>query len=97
LSRLIVRIKSRVSADVRQYLPGPDRRKLVDVSHQQQRSAVRQGTQQSPHQRHIDHRGLIDNEQVAVKRRLLIAPESPGSRVGFEETMDGYGFQSGAF
>jgi len=41
--------------DVRQYLPWPDRRQLIDIADKQQRRLLRQGAQQSPHQRHIDH------------------------------------------
>ena len=32
--------------------------------------------QQRVHQRHVDHRGLVDDEQVAVQRVVLLAPEA---------------------
>jgi hypothetical protein len=50
----------------------------------EQRRPIRQGTQQRPHQRHINHRGLVDDQQTAVERRLLRAAERPGARVGLE-------------
>ena len=62
--------------DVGQHLPRPDRRQLIDIADEQQRRLVRQGAQQSPHQRHVDHRRLVDDEQIAVERRLLGAPKS---------------------
>ena len=54
--------------DVGQHLPRPDRGQLVDVADEQQGGAVRQRLQQRPHQRHVDHAGLVDHQQVAVER-----------------------------
>jgi hypothetical protein len=41
--------------DVRQHLPGPDRRQLIDIADEQQSGLVGQSAQQSSHERHIDH------------------------------------------
>ena len=57
--------------------PGPDRWQLIDVAHQQQRGVRRHGAQQRGHQRHVDHRGLVDHDQVAVEGLALVAPEPP--------------------
>ena len=57
--------------DVGQHLPRPDRRQLINVADKQQCRLVRQGSQQSPHQGHVDHRGFVDDKQIAVERRLL--------------------------
>src|SRR6516164_4497180 len=83
--------------DVSQHLPRPDGRQLVDVPHQQQRSSVRQSSQQRPHQRHIDHGCLVDNEQIAVEGILLVTAKTPGPRVGFEEAVDRPRVTAGAF
>src|SRR5215469_205239 len=83
--------------DVSQHLSRPDGRQLVDVPHQQQRSSVWQSSQQRPHQRHIDHGCLVDNEQIAVEGILLVAAKIPGPRVGFEEAVDRPRVTAGAF
>jgi hypothetical protein len=41
-------------------------------------------------------RSLVDYEQIALERRLFGASEGPGPRVGFEEAVDGLGFQARA-
>ena len=70
--------------DVGQYLPRPDRRQLIDIANEQQRRPGRQGAEHSAHQRHVDHRGLVDDQQIAVERRLFVAPKAAGPRIGFE-------------
>ena len=54
--------------DVGEHLPGADRRQLVDVADDQQRRVIRDGLQQRLHERHIDHGGLVDHQQVALER-----------------------------
>jgi hypothetical protein len=83
--------------DVRQHLPRPDRRQLIDIADQEEGSPVRQGAEQRPHQRHVDHRGLVDDQQIAIERRVPAAPEAASPRVGFKQAMDGLRLKSGAF
>ena len=68
--------------------PRPHRRQLIDIANEQQRRPGRQGAEHSAHQRHVDHRGLVDDQQVAVERRLFVAPKAAGPRIGFEQAMD---------
>src|SRR3979490_1939854 len=77
-------------------LARPDRGQLIDIADEHKCGVIRQGTEYRPHQRHIDHRGLVDNEEVAVERRLLIASESTGLWIGFEEPMDRLRLKPGA-
>ena len=79
-----------------EHLPRPDRRQLIDIADEQQRRSLRQRPQHRLHQRHVDHRGLVDDEQIAVERLLLVAPEAAGSRIGLEQPMDGLRLEAGA-
>ena len=79
--------------NIRQHLAGTDRGQLVDVADEQQCGLVRQGPQQSPHQRHVHHRGFVHDQQIAVEWLLLVALEAAGPRVGFEQAMDRLGLE----
>jgi hypothetical protein len=48
--------------DVGQNLPRPHRRQLIDITDEQQRRPLRQGTQDGSHQRHVDHGGFVDRQ-----------------------------------
>ena len=87
---------ARRADDVGEHLAGADGRQLVDVADQDQRRMVGHGLQQSVHQRHIDHRGLVDDEQVAVERVILIAPEAAVLRIDLQQPMDGLRLAAGA-
>jgi hypothetical protein len=78
-----------------QDLPRPDRRQLVDVTYDQERGVIRHGFQQGLHERDIDHGGLIDDQQIALERRLLVALEAEGFRVELEQPVDGLGLHAG--
>lgn len=69
---------------------------MIDIADEQQRGPVRQRTQQSPHQRHVDHRGLVNDEQVTLQRVVLIAPEHAGPWVSLNEAVDGLRFEPSA-
>jgi hypothetical protein len=58
---------------------------------------VRHRLQESVHQRHVDHRGLVDDEQVAFQRVILLAPEAAVYGIGFQEPMDRLRLTAGAF
>ena len=53
--------------DVGQDLPGSDGGELVDVADDEQRRVVRRRLHQRLHQHNVDHRGLVDHEQVAIE------------------------------
>ena len=83
--------------DVSQYLPRPDRWQLIDIADQQQCRSLRQSSQDRPHQRHVDHRGLVDDQQIAVQGLVLIAPEMAGPGIGFEQPVDRLRLKARAF
>ena len=56
---------------------------------------LRHGLEQRIHQRHVDHRGLVDDEQVAVERVLLVAREAAVLRVDLQQAVDGLGLKAG--
>ena len=79
--------------DVRQDLTRSDRRKLVDVSHDQQRGVCWHGLQQRLHQHDVNHGRLVNDQEAAVERVLLIALEPSASRVNLQQTMNGLGLE----
>src|SRR5215471_7585737 len=83
--------------DVHQYLSWPYRRQLIGISDEQQRGSFGQGTGEGPHQRHIDHRGLVDDEQIAVEGCLVSTAKSASPRICFEQSVDGLRFEASAF
>ena len=54
--------------EIAQEIPWADRRKLVGVADQHQAGAVRQRLKQRLHKRHIDHRHLIEHDDIALQR-----------------------------
>jgi hypothetical protein len=68
---------------------------LVDVAHDQQSGTVRHRLQQRLHQHDIDHRGLIDNQQVAVERIVLAALEAAPLWIDLKQSVDGLGLKTG--
>ncbi len=81
--------------DVGQHLPRSDRGQLVDVADDQQRGIVRHRLQQRLHQHDIDHRGLVDDQQVAVERVVAVALEAAALGVDLEQPVDGLGLEAG--
>jgi hypothetical protein len=57
---------------------------------------IRHRFQERVHQRHVDHRGLVDDEQVAFQRVILLAPEAAVYGIGFQEPMDRLRLTAGA-
>jgi hypothetical protein len=62
--------------DIGEHLAGTDGRQLVHVADKDQRRMVRHRLQESEHQWGIDHRGLVDDEQVAFQRVILLPPKA---------------------
>jgi hypothetical protein len=61
--------------------PGPDRGQLVDIADDQQRRVVRNRFHERLHQQDVDHRGLVDDEQIAIEgiSALRLKPPLLGS------------------
>ena len=83
------------SDHIGQHLARPDRRQLVDVAHDQQCNFVGDRRQQGPHEKDIDHRGLVDHQQAAVERVVAVAFESAGSGIDLEQAVDGLRLEAG--
>jgi hypothetical protein len=49
------------------------------------------------HQHDVDHRGLVNNQQVALERVVHAAFEAAGGRVHLQQTVDGLGLEAGGF
>ena len=80
---------------VAQHLARSDGRKLIDVPHDQHRRFAGHRADQRVHQRDVDHRRLVDDNQVGVDGTFLVALEPPGGWVDFEQPVDGLGRQTG--
>ena len=83
--------------DVRQHLPRPDRGQLVDIAHQDQGASIVHGLHQRVHQRHVDHRGLVDHQKITLDRVVLTALEPAGLRIDLQQTMDRLGLEPRGF
>src|ERR1700738_4654452 len=82
--------------DIGEDLARPDRGQLIDIADEYNGGVTRQGAEPRPHQRHTDHRGVVENEGAAVERPLLIPSESTGLRIGLEEPVDRLCLEPGA-
>lgn len=76
---------------------GPDGRKLVDVADEEEGGGFREGSKDGMQQRHIDHGGLVDDEEVGGELVVFLAEESARTRVDLQESMDGLGGKAGGF
>ena len=85
----------RTGDDVGQHLAWPDRRQLIDVADQDQGCPGWHRLEQAVQQRHVDHRDLVHDQQLAIQLVLLIALEAAARRVGLEQTMQGLGLEAG--
>jgi hypothetical protein len=56
---------------------------------------LRHGSQERVHERHITHTSLVDNQEVAFERVLLVTREPPMLRVDLQEAVDGLGLKPG--
>ncbi len=59
---------------IRQHLAGPHRWELIHVAHHQQGGRPRDRPGQRRYQRRIDHRGLVDDQQVEMPRAGFRVP-----------------------
>ena len=80
---------------VGEHLAGTYRGELVDIADHEQGRANRQRPQQGVHERHVDHRNLVDHEQVAVEWVRGVALEPAVPRVDFKKAVDGLRLAAG--
>ena len=80
--------------DVGEDLAWPDRGQLVNVADEQQGRFRRYRFHDGEHQRNIHHARLVNDQQVALQRVLLIAREATVQGINLEQAMDGLGLDS---
>ena len=76
------------SDDVGQHLPRSDGGQLVDISDDQQRRVVRDRFHKRLHQHDVDHRGLVDHEQIAIEGIVSVAFEPAALGIDLQEPVD---------
>ncbi len=69
--------------------PGPTDGELVDVADQDQAAVVRHRPQHVVGEHRVEHRRLVDDQQVGRERVLAVAVELPGLRVELEQPVEG--------
>ena len=77
-----------------QELARPDRGQLIHVADEDHRAVAWHGLEQLAGQRHIDHRALVGDEQIAVQWRILLALELACCRIHLQQSVDGLGLQA---
>lgn len=77
--------------------PRPHGRKLVYVADQNERHAVAYGTKEGVHQRHVHHRGFVNDQEIAFQGIRFVPAEAAGSRVDFQQAVNRLGFQPSGF
>ncbi len=58
------------------------------------RPAGREPRAKDRHQHHIDHRRLVDDEQITFERTIWTALEPAGFRIDLQQPMDGLGLET---
>src|SRR5262245_34063065 len=79
--------------EIRQHLARANRRQLVNVAYDQQGGLVGHRFQECLHQHDVDHRGLVDHQQVAIERIVVAAFEAATPGVNLQEPVDGLGIE----
>ena len=72
---------------VSQGIPRPDGGKLIHVTDHDESGVFGECAEQGVHQEHVNHRGLIHDEEVAVQWLVLVAGEPSGGRIDLQEAM----------
>ena len=83
--------------DVGQHLPGPDGGQLVDIADDEQRRVVGRRFHQRLHQHDVDHRGLVDDQQIAIEGIVGVALEPAGLGIDLQQPMDRLGLDARRF
>ena len=81
---------------IMQHHAGTDGRELVRITDDEQMRSLRQGGEQLGHQWRVDHRRLVDDEQIADER-LATMTTPLAIALEFEQAVQRFGLQSGAF
>ena len=74
--------------EIPQYIAGPDAGQLVDISDQNQRHGVRNGFQEMIHQHDVDHRALVNDQNVTLQRVFFVFLVT-FRRLDFQEAVNG--------
>ena len=74
---------------------GADRRQLIDIAdeHELRTDAERRGDRAEQHD--VDHRGLVDHEEIGVERILGVLVKAAFLRLVLEQAMDRHRFDAG--
>ena len=83
--------------DVGQHLPRSDGGQLVDIADDQQRRVVWDRFHERLHQHDVDHRGLVDDEQIAIEGIVGVAFEPAALWIDLQEPMDRLGLDARRF
>ena len=67
------------------------------MSDDQQRRVIGDGPQQCLHQQDIDHRGFVDDQQVALEWVVATAFETSALRIDLQQSVNGLGSEPGGF
>jgi len=81
--------------DVQEHRARAHRRELIHVAHQDHARLAGNRLEVVVPQGDIDHRGLVEHEQVAFQGPVAVALELAGERVELEQTVDGLGLAPG--
>jgi hypothetical protein len=80
-----------------QHLARSNRRQLVDITHDQQSRALGHGLQDAGHERHVDHGYFIQDEQIALERKVRPTQEPALLGIELKQAMDSLGLEAGTF
>ena len=84
------------SDDICQDVAGADAGQLVDVADQQEVGAEGDGLEQMVGEHHVEHRGLIHNDEICLERILLVALKRHAfGRLEFEQAVQRAGLAAG--
>ena len=74
--------------EVPQELPRADARQLVGVPHEEKGGPLRHRLEEGAGEEDVDHRDLVDDDEVGLDRVVAPAPEAARRRVHLEEAVD---------
>ena len=81
---------------IAQHAARPHRRQLIDVADENQMAVRIDGAQKMVHQREIDHRSFIDDDEIRLQRIVFASVKAAFARIVFEQPVDRHRFFAGA-